>query len=258
MKRWARILTVAAAALSVRAGGSGHMEALRLAVGTNGAEAAKAALAGIDWQGVRDPVAEIGALKGMVEGREGFEGVARELKTKLRLLTPGAKMDGSDGTLPVPVAEAPVVETGGVGLPQVATDPVPLAYLRAVRVVAGGGTFRSVGLPVAGGVAVCLPVAGVRGLDMPVTDVGSGISGGMEETYGAFVAERDVWAERYRKYRRFRNGDGTLLEPDHGTALHRMRLEIESGVERYDALIDAYNARMERALWRRKMLREVR
>ena len=262
MKRVANILAAALAALSVRAGG-GHREALRLAVGTNGVAAARAAVARVDWRDVRDPAAEIRVMRKLVEGRAGFEGVERELKTQLRLLTPGAKMDGSDGTLPVPVAEAAVVPVAAV----------PLPHLRAVRVpfdetgVSGiplAGTLAP-RLPAAGGAGLCMPVAlsgGVEvlvsvpeGLVMPVSLSRSAISGGLEETCGAFVVERDLWAARYGKLRRFARENGKGFAPDRGTSLDCLRREIESGAERYDALIDSYNERAERVLWRARALK---
>ena len=253
MKRVAHSLTGALFVAFTCAGGSAHREALRLAVGTNGVEAAKAAVAGIEWRTVRDPAAEIRALKKLVEGRAGFGGIERELKTKLRLLTPGAKMDGGDGTLAVPVAEAPVI----------AVVPVPVPCLRVVYAPVEETDLT--GIFLAGEISLRIPVAGVGGLympvalaeriPMPVSISRSEITDGLNDSYGAFVTERDVWAARYGKLRRFLNEDGTEFAPDWGTGLHRMRREIEGGAERYDALIDAYNERAARALWRRKALK---
>jgi len=226
------------------------MDELRLAVGTNGVEAARAAVAGVDWQGVRDPVSELHALKNQVAGRPGFEGVERELKTKLRLLTPGAKMDGGDGTMAVPVAEAPVVDVPGVPIPHL-----------GVSVVSPGS------LDIPSGVVT--PVS-PDSLEIPsavrFTEAHGGIFSGVvdpphypirvvDTRIDAFVAERDRWAARYGKLRRFLNDDGTEFAPDWGTALYRMRRELDGDALRYDALIDAYNERAARALWRRKALK---
>ena len=211
MKRVAHILTLILAAAVSCAGVPEHRQAFVQAVGTNGVAAAKAAVDGIDWRDVRDPATELRTLKGMVEGRAGFGGIERELKTKLRLLTPGARMDGGDGTLAVPVAE--------------------------VRVIA------------------VMPVAYADYVPVPVATSRSAIADGLCDSYGAFVAERDMWAARYAKQRRFLNEDGTEFAPDWGTGLHRMRREIEGGAERYDALIDAYNERAARVLWRKKALK---
>jgi len=263
MKRVAHILTLILAAAVSCAGVPEHRQAFVQAVGTNGVAAAKAAVDGIDWRDVRDPATELRTLKGMVEGRAGFGGIERELKTKLRLLTPGARMDGGDGTLAVPVAEVRVI----------AVMPVALPHLRVVRVpveetdfpvifLSGGPSLR---ITVTGGSGLFMPVAGVDGLympvlfaeriPMPVVSSRSAIADGIKGSCGAFVSERDIWAGRYGKLRRFRNADGTEFNPDWGTSLFDMRQEIESGEERYDALIDSYNERAARVLWRKKALK---
>ncbi len=252
MKRIAHILAVALVAVSARAAGgvSRHMDELRLAVGTNGVEAARAAVAGVDWQGVRDPVSELNALKNQVAGHPGFEGVERELKTKLRLLTPGAKMDGGDGTMAVPVAEAPVVGVPGVPIPHL-----------GVSVVSPG----SLDIPS----GVLTPVS-PDALEIPsaarFTEAHGGIFSGVvdpphypirvvDTRIDAFVSERDAWAGRYGRLRRFWNDDGTEFVPDNGTGIQTLMRGMLDDARRFDARIDEYNRRVERVQWRKKMLK---
>lgn len=228
------LFAVAAVSAPVFAGGR-HCEALRLAVASNDVLAAEAAVSGVDWRGVSDPAAELRGLGRQVEGRPGFEVVARGLKTKLRLVTPGAKMDGSGGTMAVPVAVIPVVGLSLVEVPDV---------LAPVRIPTLPGPSGGI-VPSHGGIGASYAPPEV--FPMRVVTVPTAFSRGFSE-----------WAARYGKRERFLNADGTEFEPDWGTSLHRLRQEMNTDTARFDALVDGYNERVERALWRKKMLREVR
>lgn len=239
--------------------------AFNQAVATNGVAAAKKAINRLEWRDVANPVAEIESLAEKVKGRKGFEGLEKELKTKLRLLTPGAKMDGGDGTMAVPVAEAPVVDVPGVPIPHLGVSvvsPGALEILSGVLILVSPGS-----LDIPSGV---LTLVSPGALEIPsavrFTEAYGGIFSGVvdpphypirvvDTRIDAFVSERDVWAARYGKSRRFRNEDGTEFAPDWGTGLHHMRRELDEDALRYDALIDAYNERVERMQWRKKMLK---
>jgi hypothetical protein len=171
-------------------------------------------VAGVDWQGVRDPVSELHALKNQVAGRPGFEGVERELKTKLRLLTPARRWTAGNGTMAVPVVEAPVVDVPGVPIPHL-----------GVSVVSPG----SLDIP-SGVVTPVSPDA----LEIPsavrFTEAHGGIFSGVvdpphypirvvDTRIDAFVSERDVWAARYGKSRGVpeRRRDGVRARLGHGS-----------------------------------------
>lgn len=230
MKAFALMLLMVPLAVPAdEAGRASHRAAFRSAVETNGAEAAQAVLGRIDWRGVPDPQGELKRFAAEVGQRQGFDGVRREVNTKLRLLCAGTAMDGTDGTLPVPVTDIRLLAVPVIRQQRV---PVPRVQLAA----AGAAPVR---IEVLTSPVVELPVLTLAGLGTPA---------------GVFYEALDEWTRRYMKRRIWRDESGAVLAPDDGAVLGIMRRELSRGRDADDALIDAYNARMERALWRRKAL----
>ena len=137
MKTLALVLLLPAAGLAAPAGPAARQaacrEEFRLAVATNGVEAAEAAYARIGWPAVADPAAELAALEAGVGDREGFGRLRRDIRTKRRLLEPGYSCAAGDGTLPVPVVAArpvvpPVVDPPRVRAPAVACGPIATPF----------------------------------------------------------------------------------------------------------------------------------
>lgn len=176
------------------------------AVATNGAAAAQAELGRVAWRGARDPQAELMRFAEAVGQRPGFDGVRREVATKLRLLMDGAAMDGTGGTLPVPVAGIAVLAA-------------PVVKARRVDVV----------------------VLSATGPGTPA---------------GVFAEALGGWRRRDMRRRVWRDGNGVVIVPERGTVLGLMRGELSDGEGRDDALIDAYEERMKKAVWRRRRLRD--
>jgi len=151
----------------------------------------------------------------------------------------------------LPVRYLPVRYLAVVAM-RVATLTVETLDVRAVAIPGLRYTYLDI-------IALDPDVLAVLGVDVPVV-AGEGIEVPVvytltDKTVAALIA---LWESRYARQIDFRDGRGNLIVPMRGTVLWAKRKAVIEAVEAggdYDALWDAYNAHLRRALGRRNSLK---
>lgn len=262
-----------------------RLDDLGQAVASNDIEQARVIYRGLDLRS-GDALETIRTAARAVPASPDALELRREMATKYRLLADDAAPLPAELADVVPY-DVPVVEVTTLDVPylgfaamdvpalavEIMSSPIlPVRYLAVVAMRVATLTVetldvRAVAIPglrytyldiialdpdVLAVLGVVVPVVAGEGIEVPVVYTLT------DKTVAALIA---LWESRYARQIDFRDGRGNLIVPMRGTVLWAKRKAVIEAVEAggdYDALWDAYNARLAAAVHRRKNLKRGR
>jgi len=195
-----------------------QIDAISAASKSNDWKAAQQAYGAIDLRVAENPVAVLQSASAAVGIKPGAAELRREIATKYWLLRKDGDPDLADTITPTVI---PIVEVDTMEIDALVIDALEIDALE------------------------------IDALEIEV----------VVTTDEVFLAKMNLWTQRFGKQIDYHDTKGRLIVPAHGSVLWRERKNLMSEIEAggdYDALWEAYSARLRTAVERRQKLRRQR